>query len=146
MADRRSEEKKGFWQRYKFYILGCLGAFLLIASMSVQNVVVYYKTADGTYYAVKLDYSAFGLCLRCNPMTSNANDVVEKAVFFCTGRETSVMNAAAALQEIAGTEEGEMQLYVGGLLGNNAKTRDKLIETLNGAGYDAKALESEETG
>ncbi|MBQ8894457.1 MAG: hypothetical protein IJ043_08645 [Clostridia bacterium] len=143
MGAKQQEEKQGFWQRYKFYFVGIIGAILLIASMSVQNVLINYKLEDGTQYAVKLDYSAFGLCLRVYPGTKNANDIVEKAAFFCTGKEKSVKNAALGLQEIAGTEEGTMQLMVGGVLGNNSKNAEELVEYLQGLGFEAEVLNAD---
>lgn len=142
MSVKQQEEKQNFWQRYKFYILGFLGAILLIGSMSVQNVIVNYQTADGTQYAVKLDYSAYGMCLRCYAGTKNANDIVEKAIFFGAGKEKSVKNAAAGLQEIAETEDGTFQLRVGGLLGDNEKNTAKLVAYLESLGYNAEAIET----
>lgn len=140
MGAKNQEEKQGFWQRYKFYILGLVGAILLIGSMSVQNVLVNYKAPDGTQYAVKLDYSAYGMCLRCTAGTKNANDIVEKAIFFGAGKEKSVERTAVALQEIAATEEGTFQLRVGGLLGNNEKNTAAMVEYLESLGYKAEAI------
>jgi hypothetical protein len=137
---KQQEEKQSFWQRYKFYIIGLVGAIVLLGSMSVQNVVVNYQTANGTQYAVKLDYSPFGMCLRCYAGTQNSNDIVEKAIFFGVSKEKSVERAAAGLQEIAGETEGTVQLRVGGLVGNNEKNTAALVEHLKSLGYNAKAI------
>lgn len=142
MGAKQQEEKKSFWDRYKFYLIGFVGAVLLIGSMSVQNVVVNYQTTEGTQYAVKLDYSAFGMCLRCYSATKNTADIVEKAIFFGTGKEKSVKNAAEGLAEIAETADGTFQLRVGGLLGNNEKNTAKLVEYLETLGYNAEAIQS----
>ncbi len=142
MSAKQQEEQLTFWQKYKFYIYGLVGAILLIGSMSVQNVVISYKVEDGTQYAAKLDYSAYGMCLRCYASTKNASDIVEKEIFFGAGQEKSVERAAFALQEIAG-EDGVFQIRVGGLmgLGNNDKNTDAMVEYLKGLGYDAVAIE-----
>ena len=42
-SDRQKEEKGGFWQRYKFLIIGILGALLLLATLSTQNVILSYQ-------------------------------------------------------------------------------------------------------
>ncbi|MBR6792860.1 MAG: hypothetical protein IKM48_00705 [Clostridia bacterium] len=141
MSGKKKEEQLNFWQKYKFYFIGFIGAFLLIGSMSVQNIILAYKTADGTQYAAKLDYSAYGICLRCYGTTDETTDIVEKELFFMNNREKSVRNAASALQEIAGEEGGLMQVRVGGLLGNNKKNTAKMVEYLEGLGYKAVAIE-----
>ncbi len=143
MSAKHQEENLSWWQRYKFYVFGIVGAILLIGSMSVQNVVVAYKTSDGTQYAAKLDYSAYGMCLRCNPTTKNAFDIVEKEIFFGVGKEKSVERAVKALEAVAGEEGGTYQIRVGGLLGigQNDKNTDVMVEHLKGLGYDAVAIE-----
>ncbi len=140
MNINHQDEKQGFWQRYKFYIIGLLGAIVLISSMSVQNVIVYYQTDAGDQYAVKLDYSAFDLCLRCTATTKNAGDIVEKALFFGAGKEASVERAAAGLAEIAATNEGTFQIRAGGLLGDNEEKTADLVEYLKTQGYSAKPI------
>ena len=143
MSAKQKEEKLTWWQRYKFYIFGFVGAVLLIGSMSVQNIVVAYKLEDGTQYAAKLDYSAYGMCLRCNPTTKNSFDIVEKAIFFGVGKEKSVERAAAALQEVAGEDGGTFQIRVGGLLGlgSNDKNTAAMVEYVKSLGYNAVAIE-----
>ncbi|MBQ6823525.1 MAG: hypothetical protein IJP27_02635 [Clostridia bacterium] len=138
MGAKEQNEKQGFWGRYKFYILGLVGSILLIASMSVQNIVLNYTTVDGNKYAVKLDYSAFGLCLRCFGTTDNANAIVEEAIFFCATKEKSVERAAEGLQKIAGTEEGTFQVITGGILGGNEKKAAETAEYLTELGYEAE--------
>lgn len=138
---KQQEEKESLWQRYKFYIIGLVGAIVLLGSMSVQNVVVNYQIEDGTQYAVKLDYSPFGMCLRCYAGTQNSNDIVEKSIFFGVGKEKSLERAAAGLQEIADTTDGTFQLRVGGLVGNNKNNTAKLVEHLKTLGYKAVAIE-----
>ena len=139
-SDRQKEEKGGFWQRYKFLIIGILGALLLLATLSTQNVILSYQLEDGTQYAVKLDYSTFGMCIRCYPGTKNANDVVEKAIFFGVGKKKSVLSAARALQEVAGVYDGSFRLQAGGILGNNGQTTNELVAYLTSQGFDAAAV------
>ena len=141
MSAKKQEEQLTFWQRYKFYFIGFIGAFLLIGSMSVQNIILSYKTADGTQYAAKLDYSAYGICLRCYGTTDETTDIVEKEIFFLNNKEKSVKNAASALQEIAGEEGGVFQVRVGGLLGNNEKNTAGMVDYLEGLGYNAIPIE-----
>ncbi len=140
MSAKQQEEKLTFWQRYRFYFIGFIGAFLLIGSMSVQNIILSYKTADGTQYAAKLDYSAYGICLRCYGSTKNANDIVEKEIFFMNTKKKSVANAASALKEIA-AEEGTFQVRVGGVLGNNKKNTAETVAYLESLGYTAEAIQ-----
>lgn len=142
MGKVQEQEKRGFWARYKFYIIGVIGAVLLIGSMSVQNVALNYVTPDGKQYAVKLDYSAYGLCLRCNVGTKNVNDIVEKEMFFCVPKNQSIKNAARGIQEIAQNTEGTFQIYVGGVLGNNSKTAQKIVDLLQSSGYKAELLKA----
>lgn len=142
MGAREQEQKQSFWGRYKFYIIGLVGALLLIGSMSVQNIIMIYKTSDGEQFAVKLDYSAYGICLRCFGTTDNAGNIVEKAMFFGVDREESVKRAADGLSEIAG-EEGTIQIRVGGVLGmvgGNEKLEQKLIMQLEQHGYQAEII------
>ena len=131
----RIQEKESTWQRYKYLVFGLLGAILLIASLSVQNVVLYYETETAEKYAVKMDYSALGMCIRCYPATDNANRIVEKAIFFGAGKKKTVLSAAEGLKELA-NEEGSFKLQAGGLLGNSDQTTDELIEFLNEKGYN----------
>ncbi len=140
MSAKQQEEKLSFWQRYRFYFIGFIGAFLLIGSMSVQNVILSYEVTDGTKYAAKLDYSAYGICLRCYGSTKNANDIVEKEIFFLKTKKESVANAASALKDIA-EEDGKFQVRVGGLLGNNKKNTAEMVEYLESLGYKATPIE-----
>ncbi len=141
MSAKKQEEQLTFWQRYRFYFIGFIGAFLLIGSMSVQNIILSYKTADGSQYAAKLDYSAYGICLRCYGTTDATTDIVEKELFFMSNKKKSVKNAASALQEIAGEEDGVFQVRVGGLIGNNTKNTAEMVEYLEGLGYKAVVIE-----
>lgn len=140
MKRNEREEQLGFWRRYRFYILGLIGAVLLVSSLSTQNVILSYQVEDGTQYAVKLDYSGFGMCLRCYPASKNASDVVEKAIFFGTGRKASVLNAVRALEEVAGAPAVTVQLQANGLLVNSDKTTDALVEYLISEGYVASSI------
>lgn len=137
MGAAKREEKLNFWQRNKFYFIGLIGAFLLIGSMSVQNVILVYQTEDGTKYPAKLDYSAYGICLRCYGTTDVTRDIVEKEIFFMNGKKESVKNAATALKEIADEESGIIQVRVGGLMGNNTKNTNKMVEYLKSLGFNA---------
>ena len=141
MSKKKEPQKEGFWQSYKYLIFGIVGAILLISSMSIQNVVLYYETEDQERYAVKMDYSAFGMCIRCYGATDNAQGIVEKAIFAGSGKEKSVKKAADGLKEIA-KEEGSFYLKAGGLLGNSEKTTDQLIAYLQGQGYEVAEIPS----
>lgn len=132
------QEKEGLWQRYKYLVFGLVGAILLMATLSVQNVVLYYETESEEKYAVKMDYSAFGMCIRCYPATDNADQIVEKAIFFGVGKKKSVLSAAEGLAEIAGKEQGTFLLRASGLLGNNDETTEELIEYLQAQGLKAE--------
>ena len=136
----KEQEKRGFWSRYKFLILGVLGAVLLIGSLSVQNVILSYEVGD-TQYAVKLDYSAFNMCLRCYPANQNSSSITEKAVFFAQGREKTVLSAAAALQEIAGRGDGVFYLHASGITGKDQNVTEALIASLNAAGFQCADVE-----
>lgn len=144
MADKKvkkkEKKKEGFWQNYKYLIFGLVGAVLLISSMSVQNVILYYETEAAEKYAVKMDYSAFGMCIRCYSATDNAGAIVEKAIFAGSGKEKSVQKAADGLKEIAGEDSGVFYLKAGGLLGNSEKTTDQLINFLKEQGYTVKEI------
>ncbi len=141
--DYQEQQKNGFWSQYKILILGILGAILLVATLSTQNVIVSYQPTNGDVYVVKLDYSTFGFCLRCMPGSKNSNDVVEKEVFFLQGKKESVENAASALQQIAGTQDGTFKIQASGLLSPSAKTTEELIQYLNKRGYETSAIKAE---
>ena len=138
--EHQKQEKGGFWNQYKILILGILGALLLMSTLSTQNVIVSYHPAEGETYLVKLDYSTFGFCLRCMPGSKNAADVVEKEIFFLQRKKESVENAASALQQVAGTEEGTFKLQASGLLSPSAETTKELIQYLNEKGYQTTAI------
>lgn len=142
MGAREQEQNLSFWGRCKFYIIGLVGALLLIGSMSVQNIIMLYTTSDGERYAVKMDYSAYGICLRCFGTTDNAGNIVEKAMFFGASRTESVERAAMGLNEIAG-EKGTIQIRVGGvlgMLGGNEKLEQRIVGQLEQMGYQAEVL------
>ncbi len=138
--EHQKQEKGGFWNQYKILIFGILGALLLVCTLSTQNIVVSYHPAEGEPYLVKLDYSAFGFCLRCMPGSKNASDVVEKEIFFLQGKKESVENAASALRQVAGTEEGVFKIQASGLLSPSAETTQKMIRYLNEKGYPTTAI------
>lgn len=131
----QNRENESVWQRYKYLVFGLVGAILLMATLSVQNVVLYYETEAEEKYAVKMDYSAFGMCIRCYPATDNAGRIVEKAIFFGAGKKKSVLGAAEGLKELANAE-GSFKLQAGGLLGNSDQATDELVEFLNQKGYN----------
>ncbi len=139
----QKQEKGGFWNQYKILILGILGALLLVCTLSTQNVIVSYQPTEGETYVVKLDYSSFGFCLRCMPGSKNSADVIEKEVFFLEDKKQSVENAASALQQVAGTEEGSFKIQASGLLSNSDKTTKELIQYLNEKGYPTTAIKEE---
>ena len=47
MASNKNEKKESFWQQYKFYIIGLLGAIMLVCFFGVQSVVITYQTKEG---------------------------------------------------------------------------------------------------
>ena len=131
----QNQEKESPWQRYKYLVFGLVGAILLMATLSVQNGVLYYETEAEEKYAVKMDYSAFGMCIRCYPATDNAERIVEKAIFFGAGKKKSVLSAAEGLKALA-NEKGSFKLQAGGLLGNSDQVTDELVEFLNQKGHN----------
>ena len=138
---KEQEQKENFWQRHKMLLIGVVGMLLLLSSMSAQNVVVAFQAEGGEQYAVKLDYSIFGMCIRCYPGSQNSNDITEKAIFFGAGQKKTVVRAVEGLMEIAGTKAGTVQLQANGILPNNEKVTDDLVSLLNGLGYTAKEVE-----
>ena len=141
MNNKKKVEKESIWQRNKLMIFCALGVLLLVSYLSVQNVVISFQAENGEQYAAKLDYSAFGMCLRCYPGTQNSNDIVEKALFFGSGRKKTVVRAVEGLQEIAGTEAGTVLLQANGLILNSEEVTVSLVEYLNSLGYKASAIE-----
>ncbi len=141
MAAKKSEKKESFWQQYKFYIVGLLGAVLLVSFFGVQSVVLSYQTNDGESYSAKLEFTAFNLCINCMSLTDNAGDIVEKELFTFSQKEESIKKAANALYEIAEKEEGKFMLSVSGVMGNNDKNEESLILLLQEEGYQAEPME-----
>ncbi len=142
MSAKKTDEKVSFWNKYKILLIGLVGSVLLIGSLSVQNIVLVYRPAKGEQMAVKLDYSAFTMCLRCYSATDNAKDIVIEDVFAGIGRKKSLKRAASAMQRMAKNEEGQFYLDVNGLLGSNEKTTAALVDFLKEEGFEAAAAES----
>lgn len=141
MAAKKTEQKESFWQQYKFYIVGLLGAILLVSFFGVQSVVVSYQTTSGESYSAKMDFTFFGMCINCMGVTDNAQDIVEKDLFTFSMKKDSVVKAANALYEIAEKEGGEFLVRVSGVLGNNDENTDALIELLEDHGYQANLMQ-----
>ncbi len=139
--EQAERENKSFLHRYRFLIAGILGAILLVATLSTENVILAYQLEDGTQYAVKLEYSSFGMCIRCYPGNQASNDITEKAIFFGTGKKKSIKNAAAALQELAENDQGSFRLQESGLTSRNEKGTQELVQYLSSLGYAATAVE-----
>ena len=137
---KEQQEKAGFWSRYKYLIIGVVGALLLMSSLRVQSIVVYYETDEGEKYAVTMDYSAFGSCIRCYP-TENADKIVEKAIFFGAGKQESVLRAAEGLFEIAEKKEGSFQVQANGFLGDTEAVTDEMVKMLAEKGYDVSKVQ-----
>ncbi len=141
MSIKNKEQNESFWQRYKLYIIGLIGAIMLISFFNVNAVIITYETPDGTNYAAKLDYSAFDMCTNCIGTNDISSEIVEKEIFFGAGKKDTVSRAAAALQEIAGTDEGTISIMTQGIVGAGKKKTAELVTYLNDLGYNAKALE-----
>ncbi len=141
MASKKKENQETFWQRYKFYIIGLLGAVLLVCFFGVQSIVISYQTEAGESYTAKMDFTVFDFCISCMSMTENAGDIVEKEIFILSDKEEAVRKAASALQEIAGTEEGKILIRASGVIGNSQKNTDEMITYLEGLGYKAVPME-----
>jgi hypothetical protein len=133
-------EKETFWQRYKFYIIGLLGAVCLLCFFGVQSVSMSYRVGE-KYYTVKMEYTMFDMCLNCMAMSDNAGAIVEKEMFAFTGKKESVKRAAKALQEIAGTKEGEFVIRTGGVVGNSTDNTKELVAYLETLGYEASVMQ-----
>lgn len=138
---KTNDQKENFFERNKMLLFCILGVILLIGTMSARNVVLAYQVEGGEQYAVKLDYSIFGMCLRCYPGSQNSNDITEKAIFFGAGREKTVIRAAEGLMEIAGTESGTFRLATNGILPNNDEVTEEMIQKLQDLGYLAEEVE-----
>ncbi len=141
MAAKKTEQKESFWQQYKFYIVGLLGAILLVSFFGVQSVVVSYQTETGESYSAKMDFTAFGMCINCMGVTDNAQDIVEKELFTFSMKKDCVIKAANALYEIAEKEDGEFLVRVSGVMGNNDKNTENLIDLLESKGYQAEPMQ-----
>ncbi len=141
MAAKKTEQKESFWQQYKFYIVGLLGAILLVSFFGVQSVVVSYQTKDGESYSAKMDFTAFNMCINCIGVTDNALDIVEKDLFTFSMKNDCVVKAANALYEIAEKEEGEFLVRVNGVIGNNEKNTQNMIDLLESKGYEANPMQ-----
>ena len=141
MAAKKNEKKESFWQQYKFYIVGLLGAMLLVSFFGVQSVVVSYQTKDGESYSAKMDFTVFNMCINCMGVTDNAQDIVEKDLFTFSMKEDCVLKAANALYEIAEKEEGEFLVRVNGVIGNNDKNTEQMIDLLESKGYEANPMQ-----
>lgn len=141
MAKKQAANNETFWQRYKFYIIGLLGAILLVCFFGVQSVVISYRTDAGESYSAKMDFTVFDFCINCMAMTENAGDIVEKELFIFSNKEEAVQKAAAALQEIAGTKEGEILVRVSGVIGSSNENTAEMIAHLESLGYEAIPME-----
>ncbi len=141
MASKQTKGNETFWQRYKFYIIGLLGAIMLVCFFGVQSVVISYQTDAGESYSAKMDFTVFDLCINCMSMTENAGDIVEKELFILSNKEEAVQKAASALEEIAGTEEGKFLIRSSGVVGNSQENTTALIAHLEDLGYKAVPME-----
>ena len=120
-------------------IFGLVGAVLLMGTMRVQSIIVYYETNQGEKYAVTMDYSVFGTCVRCSPR-DNSEKIVEKAMFFGEGKEATVLSAAEGLVEIA-KEDGSFQIQASGFLGDSEGVTEDMVNLLQEKGYTAQKVQ-----
>ena len=141
MSIKKNVQNESFWQRYKLYIIGLIGAMMLVSFFNVNTIIITYKTPDGTNYAAKLDYSAFDMCLNCVGTNDISSEIVEKELFFGAGKKDTVARAAAALQEIAGTKDGTVSVMIRGVVGAGKKKTAEMVSYLEELGYTAQALE-----
>ena len=141
MAAKKTEQKESFWQQYKFYIVGLLGAILLVSFFGVQSIVVSYQTESGESYSAKMDFTFFGMCINCMGVTDNAQEIVEKELFTFSMKKDSVVKAANALYEIAQKEEGKFLVRVSGVIGNNENNTEDMIDLLESKGYQANPMQ-----
>lgn len=136
MANKNIEQKESFWQRYKFLIIGLLGAVIFLSFFSVQSVNLSYKVGEEAY-TVKMDYTMFNFCINCTPLTDNASEIVEKEVFVFSGKEDTIKRAAKSLVEIAENKEGQFLVDHSGVVGND----EELLKILKNMGYTAAPMQ-----
>ncbi|MBQ8599792.1 MAG: hypothetical protein IJ407_00210 [Clostridia bacterium] len=141
MKNNKSGGFVGFWEQNKMIIIGLIGVVLLISFFNVQNVLLHYETEDGEQYVVRLDYTVFGMCMRCASGSTNASNIVVMDSFTFKGRTDTVGRAANALVELSGTEEGTFQLQVNGAVLNNEQVESNLVAHLQALGYRAEIIE-----
>ncbi len=139
---KNDAQNEGFWSKYKLYIIGFVGAILLISTLSIQSISLCLVTESGDRYAVKLDYNLFGICQRCSATTNNAHDIVEKSNFFLGGMDSTVEDAIKGLQEIAETKKGTVAVFASGLIVDDDEATEEWIATLKEKGYTAVSMES----
>ena len=137
-----NNQKESFWSKYKLYIIGFIGAVLLICTLSIQSVSLCLVTESGDRYAVKLDYNLFGICQRCAATTNNAQDIVEKSNFFLGGMDSTVEDAIKGLREIAETEKGTVAVFASGLIIDDDDATEEWVAELKKKGYEAVSMES----
>ena len=138
---KKDSQQESFWGKYKLYIIGFVGAILLICTLSIQSVSLCFVTESGERYAVKLDYNFFGICQRCSATTNNAQDIVEKANFFMGGMDGTVEEAVKGLQEIATTPKGTVAVLASGILIDDEEATGEWVVKLEEKGYNAISME-----
>ncbi len=131
---------KEFLERNKMLLVGLIGVVLLISFFPVQNVLLHYETEE-EQYVVRLNCTAFGMCMRLAPGSKNTGNIVLMDTFTFIHREKSVARAADALAEMAKTKEGTFQLQVSGAVLNNQQVEADLVDQLESMGYKAEILE-----
>ncbi len=139
---KKDSNQESFWSKYKLYIVGCLGAILLISILGLQNITVCFVTESGEKYAAKMDYNFFGICTSCIATTDNAQDIVEKAIFFMRGKDATVEEAIKGLQEIAGSDQGTVGILAGGVMVDDDAETEKWVTALKEEGHRAVSLKS----
>ena len=129
-----------FFERNKMLLIGMIGVVLLISFFPVQNVLLHYETGE-EQYVVRLNCTAFGMCMRLAPGSKNTGNIVLMDTFTFINRTKSVSRAADALAELAQTKDGTFQLQVSGAVLNNEQVEADLIAQLVSMGYKAEILE-----
>lgn len=125
-----------FLAEKKYIIMAVVCVALFSLTMKTQVIILKY----GDDYAMRMEYSLYGYCVRASASLKATEPAVQNAVYFWGGIDDTVTKAVEQMEILA---EGKQTVGVmsSGYPRNNGKLEERVEKLLEQAGYDVEILD-----
>lgn len=120
----------------KYIIMAVICVILFAMTMKTQVVVVKY----GEEYAMRMEYSIFGYCVRASASLKATEPAVQNAVYFGGGIDETVTEAVEQMSLLTDVKQ-TVGIMASGYPRNNDKLENKLKDVIEESGYDVEILD-----